>query len=99
MSEASLFSDSSARTWVWQLDGSCRWADPSVFFHPDGERGPSRVRRDAAAKAICGTCPVLIQCRDHALNAREPYGTWGGLTEDERRAALGQQAERLRNVS
>jgi WhiB family redox-sensing transcriptional regulator len=29
---------------------------------------------------------VLRQCREHALAVREPYGVWGGLTEDEREA-------------
>ena len=33
------------------------------------------------------TCPVLAQCRAHALQVREPYGVWGGMTEDEREAA------------
>ena len=27
---------------------------------------------------------VLQACRTHALAVREPYGVWGGLTEDER---------------
>jgi WhiB family redox-sensing transcriptional regulator len=30
---------------------------------------------------------VLVQCRAHALQVREPYGVWGGMTEDEREAA------------
>ncbi len=30
------------------------------------------------------SCPVIQQCRSHALSVREPYGVWGGLTEDER---------------
>ena len=68
------------------MDGSCRTADPRLFFHPEGERGPARRDRDAAAKAICGGCPVLQECRRHALTVREPYGVWGGLTEDDREA-------------
>ncbi|MBU6214198.1 MAG: WhiB family transcriptional regulator, partial [Actinomycetales bacterium] len=24
------------------------------------------------------------QCLSHALTVREPYGVWGGMTEDER---------------
>jgi WhiB family redox-sensing transcriptional regulator len=73
-----------ADLWAWQVFGSCRQADPSLFFHPEGERGPTRRHRDAAAKAICATCPVIRQCREHALAAREPYGVWGGLSEDDR---------------
>lgn len=73
-----------ADVWDWQFQGACRTADPTVFFHPEGERGPSRDARDRAAKTICASCPVLRQCSEHALAVREPYGVWGGLTEDER---------------
>jgi WhiB family transcriptional regulator, redox-sensing transcriptional regulator len=75
-----------ADIWEWQLQGACRAADPDLFFHPEGERGPRRTRRDEAARAVCAGCPVLGQCRDHALAVREPYGVWGGLTEDDREA-------------
>ena len=54
--------------------------------HPEGERGSSRVSRDQAAKAVCAVCPVLAECARHALAVREPYGVWGGMSEDEREA-------------
>lgn len=73
-----------ADLWDWQLDAACRGLDSEVFFHPDRERGEARDQRDAAAKAICAGCPVQTQCLEHALTVREPYGVWGGLTEDER---------------
>ncbi|EMD30187.1 Sporulation regulatory protein WhiD [Amycolatopsis azurea DSM 43854] len=56
-----------------------------MFFHTDNERGSARERRETRAKAICQTCPVLAQCRKHALAVQEPYGIWGGLGEIERR--------------
>ena len=74
--------------WEWQLLGSCRREDTELFFHPEGERGPRRDGREAAAKAICATCPVIAACREHALAAREPYGVWGGLSEHEREDIL-----------
>lgn len=70
--------------WDWQLEGLCRTSDPDAFFHPEGERGAARRRRINEAKAVCNRCPVLEQCREHALAVREPYGVWGGLSEDER---------------
>ena len=73
-----------ADVWDWQMKGLCRGVDSSFFFHPDGERGPARAQREARAKAMCGHCPVLAQCRTHALAVREPYGIWGGLSESER---------------
>ncbi|HRW20080.1 MAG TPA: WhiB family transcriptional regulator [Dermatophilaceae bacterium] len=72
--------------WSWQQHGLCRDLDAEAFFHPEGERGVPRQRRAAAAKEICLACPVLRQCRSHALRVREPYGIWGGLTEQEREA-------------
>ena len=87
MAEISRLPGPVADLWDWQLLGLCRGENPEVFFHPEGERGPARRNRDSAAKAVCETCPVLVQCRAHALQVREPYGVWGGMTEDEREAA------------
>jgi WhiB family transcriptional regulator, redox-sensing transcriptional regulator len=70
--------------WDWQRNGACRGRDSAQFFHPDGERGASRLRRELAAKSVCRSCPVRPECATHALAAREPYGVWGGFTEAER---------------
>ncbi|MFE7422004.1 WhiB family transcriptional regulator [Rhodococcus sp. NPDC057529] len=69
----------------WRVRAACRGADLSVFFSPDGERRHARDRREARARQICEVCPVLVQCRDHALAVGEPYGVWGGTTEADRR--------------
>lgn len=70
--------------WFWQDHGACRSADPLLFFHPQNERGSARLRRDRAAKLICAGCPVRMECADYAVRAREPYGVWGGLSEEDR---------------
>jgi WhiB family redox-sensing transcriptional regulator len=44
-------------------------------------------------------CPVVRQCLDHALAVREPYGVWGGLTEDEREELMGRARHRLVSAS
>lgn len=80
--------------WEWQLQGACRSKDTELFFHPEGERGPRRSNREAAAKAVCASCPVLRQCQAHALAAHEPYGVWGGLSEHEREAIHAREAVR-----
>jgi len=77
-----------AESWDWQLSAACRERDAALFFHPDNERGEARDARIVAAKHICRTCPVHTQCLRHALDTREPYGIWGGTTEDERRAGV-----------
>ncbi|GAA0503594.1 transcriptional regulator WhiB [Saccharopolyspora subtropica] len=71
-------------SWHWQLQAACRDVSTSRFFHPENERGSARDNREARAKSICFRCPVIRECRAHALRAREPYGIWGGLGERER---------------
>lgn len=73
-----------ADIWEWQHEGACRGRDSAQFFHPDGERGSSRGRREIAAKKVCLNCPVRAECAAHALQTQEPYGVWGGFTETER---------------
>ena len=75
--------------WDWQVAAACRGQDSDAFFHPPGERRRGRRNRIQAAKALCETCPVIAQCLDHALETREPYGIWGGSSEEERAAMLG----------
>ena len=84
MADVSRLPGPNADLWDWQLHGLCRGEDPGMFFHPEGERGPARAAREAAAKAVCGQCPVRTQCASHALAVREPYGIWGGLSEEDR---------------
>ncbi len=84
MSNLSRLPGPFADVWDWQRNGACRGRDSAQFFHPDGERGASRTRREVAAKAVCLTCPVRPECAAHALAAKEPYGVWGGFTEAER---------------
>lgn len=88
MSDVSRLPGPFADLWEWQYYGACRDLDTEQFFHPEGERGGTRRRRDEAAKAICNTCPVIEQCRQYALSSHEPYGVWGGLTEEERREII-----------
>lgn len=63
---------------------ACAKADPDLFFRPEAERGSRGRQRDAAAKAVCATCPVLDACLETAL-AEPVMGVWGGTTEEERR--------------
>ena len=86
MADYSRLPGPNADLWDWQLRGLCRGKDSSLFFHPEGERGAARAAREQSAKEICLNCPVQKQCSEHALRVREPYGVWGGMTEEEREA-------------
>jgi WhiB family transcriptional regulator, redox-sensing transcriptional regulator len=75
--------------WSWQLEASCRTADPALFFQPERERAEDRDRRQVKAKAVCAECPVVAECRRHSLCFPELFGIWGGLSELERHRAIG----------
>ncbi|WP_282204666.1 WhiB family transcriptional regulator [Kitasatospora fiedleri] len=88
MTKASRLPGAQTHHWDWQLEGSCRTVGSEVFFRPANEGRAEAREREQAAKRVCGGCPVRLECRRYALATREPYGVWGGLTEDERRALL-----------
>ena len=71
----------------WQDVSACKGMDPTIFFGPEHPETVKEKRdREEAAKAVCDTCPVKQECLEYALEAREGYGIWGGLTELERKA-------------
>jgi WhiB family redox-sensing transcriptional regulator len=59
-----------------------------MFFAADKERGPRLRQREARAKAVCASCVVVEECLRWALEVRESYGVWGGLSVDERERLL-----------
>jgi WhiB family redox-sensing transcriptional regulator len=76
----------------WQMQGTCRTADPEAFFPAEATRGRNRASIEARAKAMCAQCPVIELCLQHAMRVREPYGVWGGLTAEERNQLQRQRA-------
>lgn len=61
----------------WQDKGLCRKVDPEIFFVDPGQNATE-------AKAICARCPVQPECLITAIQTRERYGVFGGLTSKER---------------
>lgn len=78
----------------WRDLGACNGEDPDLFA-PDGTTGHWALRT-AQAKTICGRCPVREQCLEWALDTRQEYGIYGGLTEDERWTLRRRQARHAR---
>ena len=71
----------------WADQALCAQTDPDLWF-PDGPTATYTTvdgNRESSAKAICGRCPVLTTCREYALERPELAGTWGGMTERERK--------------
>jgi WhiB family redox-sensing transcriptional regulator len=84
--------------WSWHMQAACRQVDTTLFYSPEGERGPRKERREAAAKQICGVCKVKELCAAYAIATREPYGTWGGLSENDRRELLRDMDPRMAHL-
>ena len=69
----------------WIAKAACK-GQVDLFFGLAGERPERRVRREAAARQVCASCPALLPCREAARLNRES-GFWGGENEEERAAA------------
>ncbi|MDH6225264.1 WhiB family redox-sensing transcriptional regulator [Streptomyces sp. MJP52] len=78
----------------WHTDAVCRRDEAGLFFAPSKEPTAARLSREEAAKRVCSRCPVMVECREHALLQPEPYGVWGGLTAAERRLVLARRRRR-----
>jgi WhiB family redox-sensing transcriptional regulator len=69
----------------WMRAGACKGLT-HLFFPTAAERPQARERREVAARGVCSSCSVQIQCVEFARRHHE-YGFWGGESEDERHAA------------
>lgn len=73
----------------WRGQAACRRTTATVFFPPPHfELKPEKDERENAARSLCRACPVQQDCLDHALDAREQHGIWGGMNELERRRLI-----------
>jgi len=59
---------------------ACLGIDPELFYLEQNMQAASMHRQ---LKPICDSCPLLEQCREHALK-HELYGYWAGMTANER---------------
>ena len=69
----------------WMEHGVCKGNTP-LFFPPRAERPQARERREAKARRLCLSCPVLDECRTFARTNHE-YGFWAGESEEDRHLA------------
>jgi WhiB family redox-sensing transcriptional regulator len=77
-----LVSDVDSEPELWRFQAACATTDPDLFYPERGDWVASEE-----AKKICLRCPVLVDCKIHALKNGERYGIWGGMSERERRLA------------
>lgn len=65
----------------WSEEAACQDIDSDLFFSSDdGEQ--------KQALELCRACPVQRECLRYAIDQREMYGIWGGMTESERRSII-----------
>jgi len=66
---------------MFQDKANCLEADTNLFF----SELKSKV---AKAKEICNSCLVINECLQFSIDNNIEYGTFGGLTESERKALV-----------
>lgn len=66
----------------WMDSAACAEVGDDFWFPEQGESLSPQTR---LAKSICHGCPVRLECLDYALEHKERYGIFGGLSERERR--------------
>ena len=64
---------------------ACQGMGEWPFFGADAEGAYARARRVGLAKAICASCPAVLQCRSFAVRTGQVFGIWGGLSEEDLR--------------
>ena len=57
--------------------------NPDVFFPED--YGDEVNKAAKVAKSYCQRCTLIRDCAKYALQNKEEFGVWGGLTGAERR--------------
>ena len=73
----------------WVARAACR-ARPEVFYT---HKRTTQSDVDAAL-ALCQGCPVRRPCLQEALTHEDPWGIWGGTTEEQRTGTLAVQGHR-----
>lgn len=73
----------------WMADAACRGMDPELFFPVQGED-------TRPAREVCFSCPMRARCLSYALDNREAYGVWGGLSVKGRETLTGRRMPRGR---
>ena len=68
----------------WQLEANCSPDDFDLFF------SNSKTKRKQAL-SLCGTCPVINECLDYAMENNVEHGIYGGKTPEQRKVPSGRR--------
>lgn len=79
----------------WRDLAACVHEDPGMFFPSTAAvegYGYGTYARATEAVLVCGRCPVAGECLEWALETKQEFGIWGGLTPKQRQAELARRA-------
>lgn len=65
----------------WQENAACQGTGVESWYTSDATPFAAEL---PLLRRICGRCPVLSECGNHAM-ANEQWGFWAGMTANERR--------------
>ncbi len=68
---------------TWRSHAACKDTPVDTFF-PERAEGVDTAGAVREAKLICSSCPVREECLKEALEHREEFGVFGGMTAKER---------------
>lgn len=68
----------------WEESAACTDSDPALFFVAEKEQVRAKRIRTAKAKAICASCPVVLNCLQQAVKTDDMHAIMGGTTPEER---------------
>jgi hypothetical protein len=66
------------------------WVDPDLYHN-----------KNTVAEAVefCQDCPIRLMCAEYAITEREPYGVWGGLSEEDRKALWKKKSQSRKGIA
>ena len=72
---------------TWHEQAACAGMDTNKFYLPTTDSGPGgnqKYEHEKEIRAACDSCPVAMQCLDHALRY-EHHGWFANTTNKDRR--------------
>lgn len=80
----------------WETANCANTIFPDLFFP---ESAQEEQDSGQTIKAMCSTCPMKAKCLQVAIDNRDFYGYWGGMSGDERRRLSERQGRVNRGTS
>jgi len=77
----------------WRDLAACKDHGPDGFFPTTGEPVDPEIH------VLCASCPVMLHCREYAIENHIEFGIWGDFSNRQRRKAVFLRRHPLLTVS